>query len=118
MTTRRTPIDNRLIFTTRRVSAVRGVGWLAVRRAQRHSRRRETTNAGPRERPPRGAQGREKTRLTGPYRALLGGGGGGGSVNCDLSYVPVCGCDGQTYGNACAAHVACQGVLSEGECSP
>lgn len=37
-------------------------------------------------------------------------------TGCDFSYVPVCGCDGQTYGNACAANAAGHGVKSDGEC--
>jgi hypothetical protein len=37
-------------------------------------------------------------------------------VDCDLSYVPVCGCDGVTYGNACGAQSAGANVSYAGEC--
>jgi hypothetical protein len=36
---------------------------------------------------------------------------------CDQQYAPVCGCDDQTYGNACTAHVAGVSVASDGECA-
>jgi Kazal-type serine protease inhibitor-like protein len=36
---------------------------------------------------------------------------------CDASFFPVCGCDDQTYSNACAANAAGVSVVSEGECA-
>lgn len=38
-------------------------------------------------------------------------------MGCDGNYEPVCGCDGQTYGNACMAATAAAGVDTAGECA-
>lgn len=39
-------------------------------------------------------------------------------MGCDAVFLPVCGCDGMTYGNDCEAHMAGTDDYLSGECPP
>ncbi len=39
------------------------------------------------------------------------------SGNCPMNYLPVCGCDGKTYGNSCAADLAGVTSYEQGACA-
>jgi Kazal-type serine protease inhibitor domain len=60
-----------------------------------------------------GAPGSGGTRDAGQDAAL----DGGGSCICSMIYAPVCGVNGQTYGNACAAQCEGVAIAHQGVCA-